>query len=431
MPAGANRRQLLVGFSGGLDSTALLHRLAASANVDKQDVRAIHIHHGLHADADAWAAHCQRFCDVHDVPLTIVHIDVTRDGGDGLEAAARKGRHAAFEAALRDDEILALAHHRDDQAETFLLRALRASGSDGLGAMRAWRRFGRGWLWRPLLGVPRMELLAHAQQHGLQWIEDSSNADTALDRNFLRHHVVPLLRERWPHVDAAFARSALLSAEASELLCADDAQALRSVRSRDPRTIDVDRLRTLPAARRARVLRHWIDELELPALPAQGVARIEADLLDAAPDSGAEFAWSGAVIRRWRNWLHADFQRAPLPPDWRVQWDGHHPLPLPGGGALQLLGHAGFDAPVYIGARQGGERIILPGRSHSHTLKHVLQELGLPPWQRERLPLVIDTDGDLLAVGDLACSATFNAWLNVHGARVQLVDDHDRGKGSE
>lgn len=411
-------RPLLVAFSGGLDSTALLHLLAGSFEADAHGLRAIHVHHRLHPDADAWAAHCQRVCDGLGVPLTIVHVQVDRDSGEGLEAAARKARHAAFEAELRDGELLALAHHRDDQAETFLLRALRASGPDGLGAMRPWRRFGRGWLWRPLLDLPRSALLAHAQQHGLQWIDDPGNTDTTLDRNFLRHRVLPLLRERWPHAVAAFARSATLSSQANDLLADEDAVALAAVRDIDPHMIRASALRALPAARRARVLRRWVAALALPPLPAEGVARIETGLLDAAADAESVFAWSGTVVRRWRDVLHVDIQRKPLPSDWQAQWDGRGTLSLPDGDALRLLGADGFDAPVRVHARQGGERVTLPGRDHSHALKHVLQDLGVPPWQRERLPLTSDVDGELLAAGDLVYSATFDDWLRARGARL-------------
>lgn len=411
-----------VGFSGGLDSMVLLQLLTHFDCVDRDRLRAIHVHHGLHRDADAWTAHCQRVCAQLTVPLTIVRIEVERDSGDGLEAAARKARHAAFEAELHDDEVLALAHHRDDQAETFLLRALRASGPDGLGAMRAWRRFGRGWLWRPLIGTSRPELLAYAEQHALQWIEDPSNADTDLDRNFLRHRVLPLLRERWPQADVAFARSATLSAEASELLVEGDAIALASARTLDAHVLSRDALRTLPPARRARALRLWVATLGLPPLPAMGIARIEANLLDARVDAEPEFAWSGASVRAWRDLLHADKQRAALPSDWHVAWDGCTPLRLPTGAALRLQGASAFDAPLRVHARHGGERLTLPGRAQSHTLKHVLQELGVPPWVRGRLPLLSDATGAVMAVGDLAYSAGFEAWLRARDARLVWSD---------
>lgn len=413
---------VLIGLSGGLDSIVLLHALAASQSIRQRGLRAIHVHHGLHPDADAWTVHCQRVCAELAVPLTIVRVEIERDSGHGLEAAARKARHATFEAGLRDDEVLVLAHHRDDQAETFLLRALRASGPDGLGAMRAWRRFGRGWLWRPLLEVPRSELLSYAQQHDLRWIDDPSNADTDLDRNFLRHRVLPLLRERWPQVDAAFARSAALSAEASKLLVESDVPALASVRTLDAHTLSRNALRALPPARRARVLRLWIATLDLPPLPSEGITQFETELLDARADADPEFAWHGAILRGWRDLLHADRQRMPLPSDWQFEWDGSAPLRLPTGDVLTLQGATGFDAPLRVHARQGGERITLPSRAHSHALKHVLQELGVPPWVRERLPLLSDAAGTVLAAGNVAYSAEFDAWLRAHGASLVWSD---------
>jgi tRNA(Ile)-lysidine synthase len=156
-------RAVLVGLSGGLDSVVLLHLLAAQPSIRAAGLRAIHVHHGLQAAAGEWAAHCHALCDALGVPFQVMKVEVVRDAGGGLEAAAREARRAAFADALRDDEVLALAHHRDDQAETFLLRALRASGPDGLAAMQPWQRFATGWLWRPLLGVPRTQLLAHAR----------------------------------------------------------------------------------------------------------------------------------------------------------------------------------------------------------------------------------------------------------------------------
>ncbi|HJW45880.1 MAG TPA: tRNA lysidine(34) synthetase TilS [Lysobacter sp.] len=408
---------LAVALSGGLDSMVLLHVLSAIPGSHARGLRAMHVHHGLHADADRWAQQCKEACDAQGLPLCILRVEVRRSG-EGPEAAARYARHAAFEAELRDDEVLALAHHRDDQAETFLLRALRASGPNGLGAMRSWRRFGRGWLWRPLLERSRAELLAYAQAHGLQWIDDPSNADENLDRNFLRHRVLPLLRERWPQADAAFARSAELCAQANDLLDDEDARSLAQARTADAHTLVRTTLHALPGARRSRVLRRWIEELGLPALPAEGVAHIEADLLDARDDAAPRFAWQDAEVRGWRDLLHAVRQCEALAADWRCEWDGRSALRPPDGSQLQLVGAAGFDAPLVAHARQGGERITLPGRNHSHALKHVLQDLGVPPWVRERLPLLSSAQGELLAVGDLAYSATFDTWLRQRSARL-------------
>lgn len=413
-----------VAYSGGLDSTVLLHWLAAQPAVRERGLRAVHVHHGLQAQADDWAAHCRASCAALNVPLDVRRVRVAAEAGLGPEAAARQARRAAFAAVLQPGEWLALAQHRDDQAETFLLRALRASGPDGLAAMRPLGPFAAGLLWRPLLDTPRAALLAWAQAHGLRWIEDPSNADTALDRNFLRHRLLPLLRERWPQADAAFARSAALCADTTGLLDDTDRAALEACRV-DAATLRASNLLALPAPRRARVLRRWIDSLKLPPLPAAGLDAIERELLDARADTQARFDWHDASVRRWRDLLHAGHRCVPLPEDWHCDWDGSAPLPLPGGGRLLLLPQGGGDLthrPMRVHARCGGERIRLPGRAHSHALKHVLQQRDVPPWQRERLPLLSDPDGSLLAAGDIALSAGFDAWLRGHALQLHWHD---------
>ncbi len=413
------RGTVRVALSGGLDSTVLLHRLAQDGAIRAQGLHALHVHHGLHAGADVWAEQCQRFCAALDVPLQVVRVRVDPASGQGPEAAARAARHAAFAAALQPGDILATAHHRDDQAETFLLRALRASGPDGLAAMRPWRAFAGGWLWRPLLDAPREALLAHATAHGLAWIDDPSNADTDLDRNFLRHRVLPLLRQRWPQAAASFARSAALAGEAADLLDEEDARLLARAATADPSALRVEPLRAASPARRARALRRWVAALSLPPLPARGVAQIEAALLPARADAQTEFAWQGAVLRRWRGLLHAERLRPALPAQWQASWDGRHPLALPDGGRLWLEGtDAGFGATLRVAARRGGERLVLPGRRHSHALKDVLQSLGVPPWERRQLPLLWAPGDALWAAGDLALSDSADAWLRGHGARL-------------
>lgn len=409
---------LLVTLSGGLDSSVLLHALAHDTRANAQGIRAIHVHHGLQPQADEWARHCQEFCDALGITLVVAHVQVDRDTGEGLEAAGRKVRYAAFEHAMQAGEVLVTAHHRDDQAETFLLRALRGSGPDGLAAMRPWRAFAHGWHWRPLLNTPRNVLQSYAHAHAMSWHEDPSNTDTHHDRNFLRTHVLPLLQQRWPHADAALARSALLSADAVDLLEAQDAQALAQSRTLDPRALSVSALQQLPPLRRARVLRRWINELDLPPLPREGIMHIECDLLPARADARALFQWREAVIHRWRDLLHAQRMREPLAADWQIEWDGRQPLPIPGGDTLSLQGADTFPAPMQVRARRGGERLTLPGREHSHALKHLLQEFGIPPWERARLPLLTDAQGQLLAIGDLVYSSSFDAWLREQGARL-------------
>ena len=426
LPADAPHAAIVVALSGGLDSTVLLHALAAMPTVRARGLRAVHVHHGLHADAEAWATQCAQLCTRLDVPLEVLRVDVDPRSKLGLEGAAREARHAALASVLAEGELLALAHHRDDQAETFLLRALRASGPDGLGAMRALRPFADGLLWRPLLDVSRSALETHARAHGLDWIDDPANASLAHDRNFLRHRILPLLRERWPHADAALARAAALNAEAADLLAEEDRAALDTARTGSPDLLSIEPLRRLSPPRRARVLRRWIAALELPPLPAEGLQRIESDLATGAPDADFTFAWSGAELRRWRDRLRAAPVAPALPADWSDSWDGRMPLVLPDGGTLALEGAPAFDAPVEVRLRLGGERITLPGRTHTHALKHVLQDLGFPPWERDRMPLLVSPDGTLLAAGDRIVSGVLDAWLRTRDARLRWTPGRAR-----
>ena len=409
---------ICVGFSGGLDSTVLLHRLAHDGAFRARGVRAIHVHHGLQPGADAWAAHCATVCADWGIDLDSVRVTVARDAGRGLEAAAREARHAAFAAHLPPGGVIALAHHRDDQAETVLLRALRASGPDGLAGMAGARRFGGGWLWRPLLALPRSTLLAYAEAHGLRWIDDPSNDTDGADRNFVRNRILPLLRTRWPQAGAALADVAALQAESVALLDVDDACALADARTLDPAVLRIDRLQPLPSARRGRVLRRWILERGLTPLPRQGAAWCDATLDRDADDRTPIFDWAGTRLQRWRDLLHAAPIRPPLPAGIDVAWTGTAPLALPDGDTLRLDGPPAEARPWRVRARRGGERIALPGRMQSHALRHVLQALGVPPWVRARLPLLCDGAGRVLAVGDLAFDRDFDTWLRDGGRRL-------------
>jgi tRNA(Ile)-lysidine synthase len=310
----------LVGFSGGLDSTVLLHLLSTRSRSSTKTLRAIHVHHGLHPDADAWARHCQAFCATLGIEFMLAPVEVARDGGRGLEAAARDARYACFAQHLRSDETLALAHHQDDQAETVLLRLLRASASQGLSAMRGRRPFANGLLWRPLLAIPRSALLEYAQAHRLNWIEDPSNVDQSLDRNFLRHRITPVLAERWPHAAAALARSAELLAEDAELLRGEADKRLAEVRGSDHSILSTASLLAEEKPWRTRMLRLWLEELGLPPLPRGALDIIETEVLRARPDAEPEYRWAGAVLRGWRGLLRAGLAKSGLPADWCCEW---------------------------------------------------------------------------------------------------------------
>lgn len=409
---------LLVGYSGGVDSTVLLHWLWRCAQASGTALRAVHVHHGLQPAADDWVRHCQQQCAALGVELAVRHVQIDRTTGLGLEGAAREARRAAFTAELREGETLALAQHQDDQAETFLLRALRGSGVDGLAAMADDSQLGTHRLWRPLLHAPRTALLDYARQHALRWIEDPSNAEDHADRNFLRLQVLPLLRQRWPHAAAALAGSVLHCRQIRELLDEEDAELITHLEVA-PRVLSLQLLRQVSPGRAARVLRAWVAGHGAAPLPATVLQQALDELLPADNDRQARVSWHDHTIQQWRDHAYLLPARLPaLPLEWQVEWDGRAPLPLPDGGQLRLQGTPAFERPLQVRARVGGERILLPGRQHSHALKDCLQREHLAPWRRAQLPLIFDGP-QLLAAADVVISAPLQAWLQAHDAQLQ------------
>jgi tRNA(Ile)-lysidine synthase len=411
-PPGALR----VAVSGGLDSTALLHALAALPAARARGLHAIHVDHGLHPDSGSWAARVAAQARALDVPLQVQRVRIDREAGLGPEGAARAARHAAFGDALHAGEILVAAHHADDQAETVLLRLLRAAGPEGLGGMRALRPFAAGWLARPWLGVPRGAIRAWAQSRGLEWIEDPSNVDRSLDRNWLRLEVMPRLAARWPQAGTALARSAaLLDAVAARDARMLDAELARRTAA-DPAVLDAPGLAELHEAHRGALLRRWVQGLGLPPPDARALRELGRRLAAPRADAAALVRWPGGELRLWRGALHAMAPLARAPREWSVAWDGRQPLALPFGGSLRIDG-AIASLPLRVAARAGGERIALAARRPTQSVKHLLQSLGVPPWRRARAPLLWHGDA-LWAVGDWALAADFRAWLAAHGARL-------------
>ena len=415
VPAG----RLLLGFSGGLDSTVLLHLLSSLPAARARDLRAIHVDHGLQPQASAWAQHCREVAAAHDVPCLVESVQVARDGGLGIEAAARAARYAAFARHLRPGDILVLAHHRDDQVETVLLRLLNASGNEGVAGMRAWRAFGAAWLWRPLLEQPRAALESHAEAHALDRIDDPSNDNPRFARNRLRHEVLPALRAAWPDADARIAAAAArLREEADTLDALAQQQRERLQAGSDPAALDLVGLRELPAALRRRVIGCWLDTCGLPRPPPGIWRKLDTDLLDARADATPRLAWRGAELRRYRDRIHALRESAAPATHWRMEWSGRDPLDLPPGfGRLALQPAHAFDLALVVMPRAGGERILQHGLQRPLRLR--LQELGIPPWQRERLPLLFDHDGILLAAGDRILSDTLLAWQQAHDCELR------------
>ena len=408
---------LVVGYSGGLDSHALLHLLATHrASWPERRLAAIYVDHGLQAASASWGEHCARICRELDVPFQALKIHARHAPGESPEAAARRARYAALAVELRPDAALLTAHHRDDQAETLLLQLLRGAGPHGLAAMPTASRLGQGWLFRPFLEVDRAELLAYAQAHELRWIEDASNEDTRFDRNYLRHRILPLLRDRWPAAPRALARSAQWCAETAAWLDEEADADLTCIVAHRSDGLSIPALRELSEVRQRNVLRRWLRRLGLPVPEARQLRQILHDALSAGRDRQPCIHWPGGEVRRYREALYAmpplalhDAQRSWV---WRRNANGYPPLELPGLGQLRLQATVGAGlraerlagATLTVGFRRGGERFRPAGRHHGQELKKLLQDAGIPPWERDRLPLLY-RDQTLLAVVGLGAAA--------------------------
>ncbi len=388
-------RGLVVAFSGGVDSHVLLHLLAGQPDSLPAPLRALHVNHGLHPDAGSWADHCSDVCADLGVPLQVLAVDVS--SGPSVEAQARQARYAVMETHLGAGELLLTAHHRDDQVETLLLRALRGAGIDGLAAMLPCRPLGAAMLARPLLGISRDAILSYADAHRLDWLDDPANADLAHDRNFLRHRVMPLLRQRWPGTDLTLAQLAGQARESRRLL---EELAVADGLGRGA-TVACELLRDLPDARVRNLIRAWLRRLDLPMPPRHRLQQGLHDLLQAAADRQPEMLWSGGRLRRYRGLLYADEGSDPPPWTLPVPWDGE-PLQLLDAGVLHAQEADGGLDPELVNAglelapRRHGERCRPAGRGE-RQVKKLLQEAGIPPWQREHWPLLRDGN-DIVAI---------------------------------
>ncbi len=382
--------RIAVGLSGGIDSVVLLHVLRSGLRLGSQRISAIHVNHQISAKAGSWATHCRRYCRALGVALKVAKVVVPR--GNSTEAAARKARLAVFAETAAD--VVALAHHRDDQAETLMLQLLRGAGPRGLAGMPAFTA-GTPVLWRPLLEVPRSAIEAYARHHRLQWVEDDSNADRAYLRNFLRHDVLPLIESRVPGTRVVLARGARLQYEASDLL---DALATQDISGHaHAGRIATAALLDLSPHRARNALRYFLrgngvtmpesgrlDELLRQALTARDDARVCVDMGD-------------VELRRFRGDLYIVRPLPPIATDFEVDWHWKRPLLLPQlGGTLHLEPCKGDGIAAQwlkgntltVRLRGGGESLRLVAGGPRRTVRNLLQEAALPPWRRERLPLL-------------------------------------------
>ena len=387
--------RVVAGLSGGVDSVVLLDLLLRASKKLRFELAALHVNHQINPAAGRWAAFCRAFCKQRGVAFTTVRVKIPRGGS--LEAAARDARYRVF-AALPADHV-ALAHNLDDQAETVLLQLLRGAGVKGMSAMPVIRNS----ILRPLLDIPRSEIEAYARRRKLDWIEDESNADVYYDRNFLRHRVLPLIAERYPAYRRTLARASRNLAEAAQLLddlAAADAQLTAG-------GLEISSLRRLSAPRAKNVIRHF---LGLHEVTMPNAARLDESVrqLQSPRAMRTTIDLGEHLLRRHSNELHIVAKTLSLPGSYCHEWHGESRLRLPElGGTLMLKKCRGSGislarlagAPVTVRLRQGGERLQLHPRRPRRSLKNLLQESRIPPWERAGLPLLFCGDELVWAAG--------------------------------
>lgn len=398
--------KLIVGFSGGLDSTVLLHVLA-SYPVLRSKLLAVHINHGISPNASSWQKHGEQFC--HNLGIEFISESVQFDRSANIEEHARDARYAVFTSLLTEQDCLVLGHHQDDQAETVLLHLFRGAGIDGLAAMAESGRLGKGELVRPLLDCPRSQLEHYAAVHGLNWIEDESNQDVTYSRNYLRQRIMPLLIEKWPAVAGNIARTATHSQQARlnlDALAVNDYPELLSAQN----SLSIEPLLSLSDARITNILRVWLRNNHIQVPSTLTLQRLLHEMIFARTDAIPEVSWGEIVVRRYQQHLYLEKKNLLLPPSC-IEWTSF-PSPLILENFCIRLQAKKYnqglvipqDAKIIVRFRQGGETIFWHGQTKQ--LKKLFQEWEIPPWLRERIPLIYINE-QLAAVVGYAVSDLF------------------------
>ena len=383
---------VLLALSGGLDSSVLLRLLAAAKQTIPFELHAMHVHHGLSPNADAWADFCMQQCQLLNVPIEVVHVQLDLNAKQGVEAAARQLRYEAlFDFKVNEiaPRFVVAAHHQDDQAETLLLQLFRGAGVKGLASMGSIDESGR--LMRPLLDVSRQMLQEYAEQQNIPWCDDESNDNTQYERNFVRHDVMPVLATRYPSVKSVLARTASHLAEANDLL--DTLAKIDADKLLQNNSLSLQGLTALDLPRAKNLLRWWFSKNQLAMPTSEHLNEIIQQLFNAKADANINIQLQHLSLKRYQQRAYLCAERLAEPFD--MTWNGEPYLNLPNGGQLHFKQLVGSGLALKHGMtklritnRDGGERFKPNVLRPTRTLKHLLQEANIPPWQREHLPLI-------------------------------------------
>ena len=422
--------KVFVAYSGGVDSHVLL-QLASTVTCLKSKIVAIHIDHGLQQGSNQWAMHCEKVASVLGVEFCCIKVTIEKQARESLEEMARNARYLAFKSFLNKRDVVLLAQHREDQMETVLLQLFRGAGVRGLSGMPLSIGFGNGLMLRPFLDVSKKDIMEYAESHHLQWVDDPSNQHNDFDRNFLRNQIIPQLKQRWSALDKTVSRSARHCANSDILSQQVANQLLSQVYDKVDQTLIIDQLLRVDVHQQSLIIRQWFDLMKL-RMPSEGkIDKILNEIVLAKPSANPVLQGKIYTMRRYRNKLYClslkNNQFKIAYSYWperikalNVQFQFSLILVNSLGGLSTLLWHG---AKVEIKSRTGAEKIRLLGREGHHSLKKLFQEKGIPPWERERIPLIY-LDDQLAAVADLWASADFCCEKDEIGYQIVLKHSH-------
>jgi len=407
-----------IGFSGGADSTALLLAMWECRERLAAPIHAVHFHHGLQDAANEWLEHCESFCRERGIPFLSKRLEVVPVKRSSLEEEARNCRYRAVALILGDQEMYLTAHHAEDQAETLFLNLMRGSGIEGLAGIPVLRNLENGWVARPLLDRRRVDLEQFLEVRDVAWLTDASNADTAFDRNYLRHELFPLLEQRWPGLVRRLsrtARNARTSAAAMAMFIENQSGDL----VRDQLKMPLQKLLELKPEMQTLIVRQWLRRHEVPVLPEARLREFLDQLAGSQLTHQAEVQWEDWMIKRYQRdlWLH---RRKPFLACPEVQWHNGMELDLgPDSGCVRLVGDAtALPGSWLVRARKEGDRFRLLPNGPSHKIKQFFQSAFVPPWLRSGIP-VLEWDGEPVALGDWIIAPRLLNWLFENDLKYQ------------
>lgn len=414
-----------IAYSGGLDSSVLLHIMYANRHHFDSDIAAVHVDHQISKNSVLWSRHCKITCEKLDIPLKEISVDASSPQGTGLEAHARQLRYDAMMNLMNRNDVLLTAHHQDDLAETFILQLMRGAGPEGLAGIPAIRSFGKGWLVRPMLAYSRKQLEEYAGANNLEWVDDESNLNLDINRNYIRNQVMSCLEQRWPAAARTIARSASHQSDVIDILKEVANADFESTKGNSKDILDLVKLKKLSEPRQKNLLRYWI-RLNNHPLPGNNIVKhVLSEVVYARYDRTPLVNWQTSEIRRYRNRLYIlksssrYFNNAG-----NYTWHMETPLEFEWGTLYAreakgkgIRSSSITDNTVDVRFRRGGEKIYPANRHETHKLKKLFQEKGIPPWRRKKIPLLY-INNQLAAVPGYWIDKNFNAGDNEAGWEV-------------